>query len=458
MELRDPQVNMAAGERAPIPRAQQPLTRMAADAVEGKIGLDVDGYRNYRGVPVVGAWTWLGDYDFGVATEVDAAEAYEPLRVLRFAFGLLMALLGVSAVAIFLFTIIMARQEVAVHRAVLAAKQLGQYTLQEKIGAGGMGAVYKARHALLARPTAVKLLEPDKISEIAVARFEREVQLTSQLNHPNTIAIYDFGRTPDGVFYYAMEYLDGINLEDLVARFGPLPEGRVINILRQTCGSLGEAHALGLIHRDVKPANIVLNLRGGVADFVKVLDFGLARAVGVEAEARLTAANIVTGTPLYLAPEAIERPASSDARADLYALGAVAYYLLTGVPVFTGRSLVEICMAHVKTPPIPPSARLGKPISPRLESVILKCLAKASRDRYLSAADLDAALGECAIECPWPTAEAQKWWRQYQTRVEQAPSTLKPREQNPGPTLLFANDDRPAVGEIGQAETNVREI
>src|SRR5207302_8920484 len=154
--------------------------------------------------------------------------AYQPLHALRLAFGILMALLAVSALAIFLFTIIVARQQLAVQNAVLAAKQLGQYTLEEKIGAGGMGAVYKARHALLQRPTAVKLLEPDKVSEIAIARFEREVQLTSQLNHPNTIAIYDFGRTPEGVFFYAMEYLDGINLEDLIARTGPLPLGRVV--------------------------------------------------------------------------------------------------------------------------------------------------------------------------------------------------------------------------------------
>ncbi len=440
LELRDPGVNMANGERPALKRAEQPLTRMAADAVTGKNGIDVEGYRNYRGVPVVGAWTWIPEYDFGVATEVTVAEAYQPLQVLRVTFWSLMILLGVSAVAIFMFTIIVARQEVAMQRAVLAARQLGQYTLEEKIGAGGMGAVYKAKHALLQRPTAVKLLEPDKISEIAIARFEREVQLTSHLNHPNTIAIYDYGRTPEGVFFYAMEYLDGINLEDLVTRFGPLPDGRVIAILRQICGSLAEAHELGLIHRDIKPANIILNQRGGIADFVKVLDFGLARAVGVETESRLTAAHIMTGTPLYMAPESIENPASVDARADLYAVGAVAYFLVTGQPVFVGNTLVELCMAHVKKQPTPPSERLGRPVFPPLEALILKCLEKAPRDRPPTASVLEAELGVCALECSWPAADAAKWWRQYKIASHGAEVTLRPSSKEPAPTVMYASE------------------
>ena len=448
VELRDPQVNMAEGVRPVLKRAEQPLTRMAAAAVAGQNGIDVAGYRNYRGVSVIGAWTWLSEYGFGVATEIELAEAYQPLHVLRLAFWILMGLLGVSALAIFLFTIIVARQEVAVQKAVLAAKQLGQYTLEEKIGAGGMGAVYKARHALLRRPTAVKLLEPDKVSALAIARFEREVQLTSQLNHPNTIAIYDFGRTPEGVFFYAMEYLDGINLEDLVVYFGPLPEGRVISILRQICGSLAEAHSLGLIHRDIKPANIILNHRGGVADFVKVLDFGLARAVGATAESRLTAANVMTGTPLYMAPEAIDRPSSVDAAGDLYAVGAVAYFLLTGFPVFEGETLMEICMKHVKAAPEPPSARLGRLVAPRLEAVILQCLAKAPRDRPATAATLDVEFAACAPECAWTAADAERWWRDYKAKSDGAPATLRPRSQDPGPTVVYPQGNQQSLGEV----------
>ncbi len=440
LELRDPGVNMADGARPALKRSEQPLTRMARDAVTGNSGIDVAGYGNYRGVKVIGAWTWLPEYDFGVATEVEFAEAYQAQSVLGLAFWILMGLLAASAGAIFLFTLIVARQEVAVRNAVLAARKLGQYTLEDKIGAGGMGAVYKARHAMLQRPTAVKLLEPDKISEIAVARFEREVHLTSQLNHPNTIQIYDFGRTPEGVFFYAMEYLDGINLEDLVARCGALPEGRVIAILRQICGSLSEAHALGLIHRDIKPANIILNHRGGVADFVKVLDFGLARAVGVEAASRLTGANMMAGTPMYMAPEAIDRPTSVNASADLYAVGAVGYFLLTGKPVFDGETLVEICMKHMKAAPTPPSERLGRRVAPGLEAALLKCLAKEPNDRPLTAAALDAELAACVTEGPWRIADAEEWWRDYKAAAGVSATTLRPPTTNLQ-TALYAKDD-----------------
>ena len=177
-----------------------------------------------------------------------------------------------------------------------------------------MGTVYKARHALLRRPTAVKLLNPEMISDTAIARFEREVQLTSGLTHPNTVAIYDYGRTASGVFYYAMEYLEGINLDELVKRFGPLPEARAVYVLRQVCASLAEAHAAGLVHRDIKPANIILTFRGGLHDFVKVLDFGLAKLAGDLREPALTSANVVAGTPHYVAPEAVTRPDQIDAR------------------------------------------------------------------------------------------------------------------------------------------------
>jgi hypothetical protein len=410
LELRDPGVNVAAGKRPALKRADQPLTRMAADAVAGHSGIDVDGYRDYRGVPVVGAWAWLPEYDFGVATEVAVAEAFRPLTILRYTLWTLFGLLALSAAAIFTCMLLMARQQRSLQQAVLAAKHLGQYTLEEKIGAGGMGSVYRARHALLRRPTAVKLLDADKVSDAAVARFEREVQLTSQLNHPNTISIYDYGKTPEGIFYYAMEFLDGLSLEDLVTRFGPLPEGRVVAILGQVCGSLAEAHGIGLIHRDVKPANVLLNQRGGQFDVVKVLDFGLVKAVGEEHAARLTAANSLTGTPLYLAPEAIERPDTADARTDLYAVGAVGYFLATGTPVFQGTSIVDICMQHVRAAPEPPSRRLGRPLSPEFEAAILRCLAKKPDERPASAQALIDELTNCPSVGSWSRADAEAWW------------------------------------------------
>jgi predicted Ser/Thr protein kinase len=319
LQLRDPQGDMTAGYRPQVRRSELPLTRMAADAVAGRSGVDVEAYRDSRGARVVGAWTWLPKYDIGIATEISAAEAFQPLLILQRTFWALYTLLGLSSVAIFAFTVIVSRLRRQAQKAEIEAKQLGQYTLEAKLGAGAMGVVYRGHHAMLRRPTAIKMLDVDKVNDASIQRFEREVQLTCQLNHPNTVAIYDYGRTPEGVFYYAMEFLDGVNLQALVEQYGPQPEPRVIRILSQICGSLYEAHSLGLVHRDIKPANIMLNRRGCDADVVKVLDFGLVKAIDEEKQAGMTAANALTGTPLYMAPEAIQAPNSVDARSDLYA-------------------------------------------------------------------------------------------------------------------------------------------
>jgi hypothetical protein len=418
LEARDPGVNVMTGARPPLGRADQALTHMIADAVAGNSNVDVDGHRDYRGVAVIGAWTWLPEFDFGVATQIDAAEAYRPLAILRTAFWLLFGLLVILAIAIFIFTIILARQQRRTQKAELAVEQLGQYTLEDKLGEGGMGAVYRARHAFLRRPTAVKMVNPKIVGEAVLKRFEREVQLTSQLNHPNTIAVYDYGRTHDGVFYYAMEYLDGISLEDLVNRYGALPEGRVIDILKQVCGSLAEAHGVGLIHRDIKPANIMLTMRAGMADYVKVLDFGLVKVVDADEEGRLTQANTTVGTPYYMSPEAVERPDSITAAADIYAIGAVGYYLLTGSPVFSGKTVMEICMKHLRAEPEPPSARLGHPVSPGVESVLLRCLAKRAADRPPSAEALMEELGQCEPAPGWTRAEAARWWAAFKRPVD----------------------------------------
>ncbi|HET6880518.1 MAG TPA: serine/threonine protein kinase [Pirellulales bacterium] len=417
LQLRDPQVDMSLGERPPLRRAEQPLTRLAADAVLGQSGVDVDGYRDYRGVPNIGAWTWLPEYGIGVATEVDLADAYRPTRILRLAFWGLFGLLAACSVGIFAFSIVVARLQHAMRQAALATKTLGQYQLEEQIGAGGMGVVYRGRHALLRRATAIKLLNVDKTTPDTIRRFEREVQITSQLNHPNTIAIYDYGHTPEGVFYYAMELLEGIDLEQLVQRYGPLPEGRVIFILRQVCGSLSEAHRIGLIHRDVKPANVIFTCRGGVPDFAKLVYFGLVKAIGGERDASLTAAGAVTGTPLYLSPEAIQHPDQVDRRTDIYAVGAMGYYLLTGMPVFEAKSVVDILMHHVHTPPQPPSQRSGKFVSPELEAIVLRCLAKEREDRPSTAQELADALARCSTSGGWTEAEAAAWWECYTGNV-----------------------------------------
>jgi len=448
IHLRDPGVNMSEGERPALRRADQPLTRMAADCVAGGTGCDPDGYRGYRGVPKVGAWTWLPEYDFGVATEIDKDESYAPVYILRRAFWGLMGLLGLAAVGIFIAMLFMARQHKLLQAAVLQAKQLGQYTLERKLGAGGMGTVYLARHAMLRRPTAVKLLDIDKMSDSAIARFEREVQATSALTHPNTVQIFDYGHTPEGIFYYAMEFLDGTNLDDLVARTGPLPEARAVYLLKQACGSLAEAHAAGLAHRDVKPANLFLTRRGGMSDFVKVLDFGLVKAVGGADEAHLTSTNAVTGTPLYLSPEAVNEPDRLDARADVYALGAVAYYLLTGQPVFNGATVMEICMKHLREAPQPPSARLGRPITPALEALILRCLAKPRTDRPADAGELLRELTKCFVAGTWTADDAAAWWAMY---AKAPPPPLSPPAP---PTNLAVTTDQSPISATGAFEVN----
>jgi eukaryotic-like serine/threonine-protein kinase len=291
------------------------------------------------------------------------------------------------------------------------AWQLGQYTLLEKIGEGGMGAVYRASHAMLRRPTAIKLLPPEKAGTERLLRFEREVQLTSRLTHPNTVAIFDYGRTPDGVFYYAMEYLEGLNLDDLVRITGSQPPGRVVHILRQVAASLSEAHGIGLIHRDIKPANVILvPERGGVPDVAKVVDFGLVKEL--EEPANVTLETRLAGTPHYLSPEAIASPDRVGPESDLYSLGCVGYYLLTGQPVFEGRTVVEVCSHHLHSRPVPPRERLGGPVPETLADVLMTCLEKRPERRPPSAAVLLDLMAACHDVAPWTSTMGRHWWNQ----------------------------------------------
>ncbi len=290
---------------------------------------------------------------------------------------------------------------------VRVAKRLGQYELEEKIGHGGMGVVYRARHAMMKRPVAIKLLPSEAAEGKAIARFEREVQLTSQLSHPNTVVIHDYGRTHEGVFYYVMELITGATLDRVVVGSGPMPSGRVVRILEMVAGALGEAHEHGLVHRDVKPANILLGPRGGEPDVAKVLDFGLVRTMHMQS--RVTNADIALGTPQFMSPEAMKTPDSVDGRSDLYSLGAVAYYLLCGHQVFDGQSALEICGHHMHTPPRP-LRELVPDVDPVLERLVLSCLAKAPADRPQSARTLCDALLQCPSRADWTSEKARTWW------------------------------------------------
>ena len=340
--------------------------------------------------------------------------------------GVLSAVFGVAewSIAAVALAVVASRVIFGLRAEIGQGRRLGQYTLEGKIGEGGMGAVYRASHAMLRRPTAIKMLRPEVAGEDTLRRFEREVQLTASLSHPSTIAIFDYGRTPQGVFYYAMDYLDGLNLEQLVQADGPQPPGRVVHILRQVCGALAEAHTVGLIHRDIKPANIILSERGGLPDVAKVVDFGLVKSLttsGVPVDIDVTSAQVLVGTPLYMSPEAIGGDAILDGRSDLYALGAVGYFLLTGTPVFTAKSLVEVFAHHLHTPPESPSVRADDQIPEDLERLILRCLAKQPDQRYDDARALLRALDACAEHVPWADDLALQWWAAFKSTRQSGP-------------------------------------
>ena len=307
------------------------------------------------------------------------------------------------------------------------ARRLGSYTLIEKLGGGGMGEVWRAQHQLLARPAAIKLIRPDvqeKNNTNAIDRFEREAQTTADLKSPHTIGVYDFGVADDGRLYYVMELVDGIDLDELVKQHGPQSPARVRHWLTQVCHSLDEAHKRGLVHRDIKPANIMTCRYGEDVDFVKVLDFGLVtlgRAIETD-DARLTAHGRVVGTPAFMSPE-LALSGDVDARSDIYAVGCVAFWLLTGKHVFTGRSPMEVVVRHVEREPSPPSAEADQEIPPALDALILSCLAKEPEDRPESAAALRQALSGCVPGPPWTQQDARAWWDTEHRPVAREPST-----------------------------------
>ena len=300
------------------------------------------------------------------------------------------------------------------------AQDLGSYHLEALIGRGGMGEVWRARHKMLAREAAIKIIRPElaqsataRQADVAVRRFEREARVTADLQSPHTVYLYDFGTSRDGHFYFVMELLDGVSLQKLVQTFGPQPGSRVIHLLRQVCLSLEEAHASGLVHRDLKPSNIMTCKVALQHDFVKVLDFGLVKPTQTEEFTHLTVEGVSAGTPGYIAPEIAMGEQRIDGRADIYTLGCVAYYLLTGTLLFNETSPTAMAVAHVQKTPVPPSERTELPISPDLEKVVLQCLAKKPADRPSSARALIRLLDACVDAKQWCSEDADAWWRTH---------------------------------------------
>ena len=327
-------------------------------------------------------------------------------------------------------SVVIARVVTRLGQHVSKAREMGSYHLGELLGRGGMGEVYKATHRMLARPAAIKLIRPDSLggadsegAEVAVKRFRREAEAAASLRSPHTVELYDFGVTEDQTMYFVMELLEGIDLETLVRDHGPVPAPRVIHILRQVCDSLEEAHAAGMVHRDIKPANIHIGRLGLRYDFVKVLDFGLVKpAAGRVGEHSLaTAAGLTPGTPAYMSPE-MAMGEAVDGRADIYALGCVAYYLLTARLVFEGETSLQIIVKHLQTDPLPPSQRVNVQIPPPLEQLVMTCLAKKPEDRPSDAGAVGKSLAAIVAD-PWTQDDAKRWWNEKQTS-SRAPATI----------------------------------
>jgi serine/threonine-protein kinase len=305
-------------------------------------------------------------------------------------------------------------------RQVRKAKELGAYKLGDPIGKGGMGEVLHAEHRLLARPAAIKIIRPELLGagpaaaqHVAVERFKREARAAASLRSPHTIDLYDFGVAEDGTFYYVMELLDGVGFEDLIDRFGPLPPERAVHLVQQACDSLAEAHARGLIHRDIKPSNIHAARLGLHVDFVKVLDFGLVKAEQSREQTMLTQPHMTTGTPAFMAPELALGEPDIDGRVDIYALGAVLYWLLTGQLVFAADTPIKMMHRHISDTPEPPSTRTELEVPLELDELVLACLAKDPDDRPATAGDLGRRLAELRFEEPWSEERAMRWWETH---------------------------------------------
>jgi serine/threonine-protein kinase len=377
-------------------------------------GLALEPYINHRGAQMIGAWRWLPDYGMGVALEMQAAEAYAPLRYLNITFGVVFGALVIAVFAALAsaWSVVRLRRE--------SGRRLGAYRLGRRIGEGGMANVYLAQHDLLKRPTAVKLLKPARATDEMIARFEREVQLASSLSHPNTVEIFDYGRTRDGLFYYAMEYLDGMTISQLLALQSPVPVPRALHILQQVCAALAEAHARDIVHRDIKPENVMVCRYGGVHDFVKILDFGLVKHISEKHSRDLTRTLRILGTPLYMAPERLKNPAEVDARSDIYAVGALAFLMLTGRKLFDSTDDLELTSKVLNEEPPRASEVAPQPIAAELDLIVTSCLEKKRELRPQRVADLEEAFAALAQEHRWTQREAQEWWNALPDSVESA--------------------------------------
>lgn len=404
LRVAEPPVPISASNFSPAGARSWPLTKSAAQVTAHESGFDSMGYNDYRGEVVFGAWNWLKDYEFGIIFELDKSEAFEALKPLRWIYGsLILGLVTVSCT--------LAYRSVLARRNAGLPNELGPFRVQKKIGEGGMAMVFLATHSLLKRETAIKIIRPEQYSWQNAERFEREVRLTSRLSHPNTVEVYDFGKIKDGRFFFAMEYIRGYNLQQVIELSGPLSSGRVARILYEVCRSLREAHHLGIVHRDIKLQNIMLSRRAAEFDCVKVLDFGLAKQFN--APAQLTETHVLVGTPIYIPPERIADPTCMDARSDIFALGVVAQILLTGQEPLLANSSIDALYKTLKHPPQRSSELTALPIPPVLDQLVHNCQHRDPNDRPQSVDDIIKTLSDSGLMDSWSDEDAQQWWQAH---------------------------------------------
>ena len=430
LELRDPGRELDPSEPPAGSSSEWPHTRAVSDALaaaraaSGSVplqGVLLDPYRNYRGAEVIGAWRWLPAERIGIVAEIGVDEAYAPLRYVRATVAAVLLLLVATAGWAAWTTLALARAS----GAPAAGRRIGAYRLERELAEGGMATVHLAHHALLKRPTAIKILKRHLTTDELAARFEREVRLVSELSHPNTIEIYDYGQTPDGLLYYAMEYVEGITLEALIAEAGALPLGRLRYIVLQVCDALAEVHRRGMVHRDIKPRNVMICERGGVGDFVKLIDFGIVKRIepaagdGPDAQRSLTRQVRLLGTPSYMAPERIGAPSGVDPRADVYGVGALVYFLATTRPPFDGETESDI-LRDVLASPAPRLCDAIPGVPDALDDLVARCLAKKPDARPQDVAEIARVLAALDVP-PWTREDARAWWEARSREGAQAP-------------------------------------
>ncbi len=410
LRVSDPGFKIRPSNIGSVLRSALPLTYSVANATFGRPGVRLDVYNNYAGVPVVGAWRWNQPWQIGVVVEHDAATAFAPARIVRLSFMILATLLTITA---YFAARQIARQTSRSHAAV---HPLSRYELISELGSGGMGVVYRARHRQLGRETALKVLRNDRQSGEDRMRFDREARLAASLSNPHSVMIYDYGRSEEGEAFCVMEFLRGITLYEIVARSGHQNIGRVLLILRQICDALAEAHNMALLHRDIKPQNVMLSLDPSVGDWAVVFDFGLAKPLQSDAGTFQTAETVWAGTPMYMAPERYREPGGMDPRSDIYSVGCIAYFLLTGRPPFLDCDPETLFALVLSESPVAIETHRGQPVPEKIVELVDRCMAKRPEDRFATVEELSTFVDQLRSDHPWTTVDARQWWQLHGDR------------------------------------------